>query len=146
DLEALIEPRVGVLHRHAEARELVVPVALADPEIEPAPGEKIERRGLFGEQHRVVPWQHHHRSAEAKAARARPDPGQEIQRGRALAVPGEVVLHDERAVKAERLGLHVVFDEIAKALAAVELGTTASRRRAAEQTESHIVSTSVTGQ
>src|SRR6185436_6897065 len=28
DFEALVEPRVGILHRHAEARELVVPVAL----------------------------------------------------------------------------------------------------------------------
>jgi hypothetical protein len=57
-----------------------------------------------------------------------------------------VVLDDERAVKAERLGLHVVVDEIAKSLAAVEFGATAPRRRAPEQTESHIVSTSVTGQ
>jgi hypothetical protein len=38
-----------------------------------------------------------------------------------------MVLHDERAVKAERLRLHVVFDEIAKSLAAVEFGTTAPR-------------------
>src|SRR5262245_2193664 len=127
NLEALVEPRVGLLHRHAEARELVVPVALPDPEIEPAPGQKIERRGLFGQQHRVVPWQHHHRSAETEAARTRPEPGEETQRGRDLTISGEVVLHDERAVKAERLGLHVVFDEIAKSLAAVEFRPTAPR-------------------
>ena len=36
------------------------------------------------------------------------------------------MLNDDRAVKAERLGVHVVFDEIAKSLAAVELGPTAN--------------------
>src|SRR2546422_11274014 len=29
DLEALLDPRVGFLHRHAEAPKLVVPIALA---------------------------------------------------------------------------------------------------------------------
>src|SRR2546428_6181028 len=139
DLEALIEPRVGFLHRHAEARKLVVPIALADPEIEPAPGQEIERRGLVRQQHRVVPWQHHDSGAETQPARARSDPGQEIERGRHLTVAGEVVLHDERAVKAQRLRLDVVVDEIAKSLAAVEFRTTAPRRRTAEQAESHVV-------
>ena len=139
DLEALLEPRVGFLHRHAEARKLVVPIALADPEIEPAPGQEIERRGLFRQQHRVVPWQHHDSGAETQPARARSDPGQEIERGRHLTVAREVVLHDERAVKAQRLRLDVVVDEIAKSLAAVEFRTTAPRRRTAEQAESHVV-------
>src|SRR3989442_9222810 len=139
DLEALLEPRVGFLHRHAEARELVVPIALADPEIEPAPGQEIERRGLFRQQHRVVPWQHHDSGAETQPARARSDPGQEIERGRHLTVAREVVLHDERAVQAQRLRLDVVVDEIAKSLAAVEFRTTAPRRRTAEQAESHVV-------
>jgi hypothetical protein len=48
-----------------------------------------------------------------------------------------VVLDDERAVKAERLRLDVVVDEIAEPLAAVELGTAAPRRRTAEQAEWH---------
>src|SRR5213593_3011537 len=139
DLEALLEPRVGFLHRHAEARKLVVPIALADPEIEPAPGQEIERRGLFRQQHRVVPWQHHDSGAETQPARARSDPGQEIERGRHLTVAREVVLHDERAVKAQRLRLDVVVDEIAKSLAAVEFRTTAPRRRTAEQAESHLI-------
>ena len=38
-----------------------------------------------------------------------------------------MVLDDERAVEAERLGLDVVFNEIAEPLAAVELGATAPR-------------------
>ena len=60
---------------------------------------------------------------------------------RHLAVAGEMMLDDKGAVKAEPLGLDIVFDEIAEAFAAVELGrlrwTGAPRRRAAEQTEPH---------
>ena len=37
-----------------------MPVTLADAEIEPAAGHEIERRRLLGEQHRIVPRQHHH--------------------------------------------------------------------------------------
>ena len=48
-----------------------------------------------------------------------------------------MVLDDERAVEAERLGLDVVIDELAEPLAAVELGTTAPRRRTAEQAKLH---------
>ena len=48
-----------------------------------------------------------------------------------------MVLDDKGAVKAERLGLDVVFDEIAEAFAAVELGAAAPRRRTAEQAELH---------
>ena len=36
DIERLLEPLVGFLHRHTEPSELVVAIALADPEIEPA--------------------------------------------------------------------------------------------------------------
>ena len=70
-------------------------------------------------------------------ARACAEPGQQVERGRDLAIAGEVVLDDERAVEAERLGLDVVFDELAEPLAAVELGTTAPRRRTTEQAELH---------
>ena len=48
-----------------------------------------------------------------------------------------MVLDDKGAVKAERLGLDVVLDEIAKSLAAIEFGTAASRCGAAEETELH---------
>src|SRR5262249_60284673 len=101
---------------------------------------RIERCGRFCEQLRVVRWQHHDSGAETQPARARSDPGQEIERGRHLTVAGEVVLHDERAVKAQRLSLDVVVDEIAKSLAAVEFRTPAPRLRTAEHAERHNVS------
>src|SRR5947208_15604815 len=69
--------------------------------------------------------QHEHRGAQSQPARARAEPGQQVERRRDLAIAGEVVLDDECAVEAERLGLDVVFDEVAEPLAAVELGTTA---------------------
>ena len=136
-LEALVEARVGLLHWHAETGELVVPVSLADAEIEPSPGEEVERGGLLRQQHGIVPGQHEHRGTQSQPARARAEPGQELERGRDLAIAGEVVLDDERAVEAEGLGLDVVVDEIAEPLAAVELGTAAPRRGTAEQAELH---------
>ena len=66
DVEAFVEARVGLLHRHAEPGEFVVAVALADTEIEPAAGQEIERRRLLGQQHRVVPGQHDDRRAETQ--------------------------------------------------------------------------------
>jgi hypothetical protein len=48
-----------------------------------------------------------------------------------------VVLDDECAVEAERLGLDVVVDEVAEPLAAVELGTAAPRRCTAKQAKLH---------
>jgi hypothetical protein len=134
---SFVEARVGLLHRDAETRKLVVTVAFSDAEIEPAAGEEIECRRLFGQQHRVVPGQHDNRGAEPQPSGACAEPGQQAEGGRDLAIAGEVVLDDKGAVKAERLGLDVVFDEIAKPLAAVELGTAAPRRGAAEQTELH---------
>ena len=52
-----------------------------------------------------------------------------------------MVLDDKGAAKPERLGLDVVFDEVAKSFAAVEFAGVGAggppRRRAAEQTELH---------
>jgi hypothetical protein len=58
-----------------------------------------------------------------------------IEARRDLAEPGEMVLNDKRAVKAERLGLDIVLDPLAEALAAVgQLGARIGppRLRAAE--------------
>ena len=109
--------------------ELVVAVAAADPEIEPAAGQQVEGRGLLGKQYRVVPGQHDDRGAEPQPAGAGAEPGQQVERRRDLAVAGEMVLDDKGAAKAQRLGLDVVVDEVAKPFAAVELA--GRRRRAA---------------
>src|SRR5437764_11928300 len=84
-----------------------------------------------------MPGQYDHRRAEAQPARAGAEPSQQIEGGRDLAVAGEVVLDDKGAVKAERLGLDVGFDEIAEPLAAVELRSAAPCGGAAEETELH---------
>ena len=82
-----------------------------------------------------MPGQDHYGRAEAQPACARAEPSQQIDRGRHLAIAGEVVLDDESAVKAERFGLDIVIDEVAEALAAVELGAAAPCCRTAEETE-----------
>src|SRR5262249_83847 len=144
-LKAFVEACVGFLHLHAEAGEFVVVVTLADAEIEPAAGEEIERSRLLGQQYRIVPGQHDDRGAETQPACACAKPGQQVQRRRNLAISGEMVLDDKGAVKAERLGLDIVFDEIAEPLAAVELGAAASCGGTAEQTELHSSYPSVAG-
>ncbi len=95
DFEALVIPRIGLLHRHAEAGEFVVAIAFADAEIEPAARQQVEGRRLLGQQYRVVPRQDHDRGAEAQMPSARAEPGQQVDRRRDLAIPGEVVLDDE---------------------------------------------------
>jgi hypothetical protein len=54
-----------------------------------------------------------------------------------LAIAGEVMFDDEGAAKAERLGLDVVFNEVAESLCAVEFRTAAPRRGAAEEAKLH---------
>ncbi len=133
----LVEAALGLLRRHREPGELVVAIALADPEIEPAAGQEVERRGLFGEQHRIVPRQHDDRRAKPQCRRARGDPGQQVQGRRDLADLREMVLGDEAAVKPERLRLDMVVDKIVIAARAFRRLHAASRRRAAEQPEPH---------
>src|SRR6516162_4317822 len=119
ECESLLEALLGLLGRDAKACELVMPVTLADPELEPAIGHQVDGRGLLGEQHRVVPWQHKDSGAEAKAARPCPDPCQQIEARGDLAKACEMVLDDERAGKAETFSLDVVLDKILEALPAV---------------------------
>jgi len=117
--------------------ELVVAVALADAEFEPAARQQVDGGRLLGEQHRVVPRQHHHGGAEPQGLGARGQPGQQSETGRDLAEPGEMVLDHEGAVKAQRLGFNIIFDEIAKPLGTIELTAAPACRRTAEQSEPH---------
>ena len=98
NVEGFVEPCVGLFHRHAEPGEFVVAIALADAEIEPAPGEKIEGCRLLRQQHRIVPGQHDDRRSEPQAPGARAEPGQQVERRRDLAVAGKMVLDDKGSV------------------------------------------------
>ena len=102
---------------NAEALELAVPIAFADAEIEPAVGDEIERRRLFGQQHRIVPGQHDHRGAEPQRLGAHGERHQQHQRRRDLVPAGEVMLDREARMEAERLGFDIEVEIVAKALA-----------------------------
>src|SRR5262249_27834946 len=114
-----------------------VPVPLANTEIEPPARQEIEGCGLFRQQYGIVPRQYCDRRAQTQPARACAKPGQQVECGRYLTEAGEMVLDDEGAVEAKRLGLDVVVDEIPKPFAAVELGAPASCRSATEEAEFH---------
>src|SRR5882724_13275147 len=84
-----------------------------------------------------MPGQHDDCRAEPQPPGARAEPGQQVEGRGDLPITGEVVFDDKAAVKPQRLGLDIVFDEITKPLATVELGAAAPRRGAAEEAELH---------
>jgi hypothetical protein len=53
-------------------------VALPHPEVESPAGQEVQRRGLLGEQDRVVQEQDEHGGAEAERRGPRGDPGQQM--------------------------------------------------------------------
>ena len=136
-LEGFVEHLVRLFHRNAEAGELVMAIALSDAEIDAAAGQEIEGRDLLGQQHGIVPGQRDHGGPEPQVLRPRAHPGQEVQRGRDLTEAGEVVLDDERALVAERLGLDVVLDELAEPGAAVDVDPAPLGLGAPEEPETH---------
>ena len=106
------------VHSDIEAVEFVIAIAGADAEIQPPARQQIERRRLLGQQHRIVPRQHHDRRAKPQGFRPRAKPGQQVDRRRDLAEPGEMMLDHEGAVEAHGLGFDIVFDKVAIALGA----------------------------
>src|SRR5439155_16455289 len=132
-----LEAWLCLLHRDAEADELVVPVAFANAKIEPSTRQQVHGRRLLGQQHRVVPGQHDHRGTEAERARSRADPGQQVERRRDLAEAGEMMFHDERALVTQRLGLDDILDVVLEAGGAVYIGAAALCLSRAEKSELH---------
>src|SRR5262249_14184344 len=120
---------------NAKAVEFRIPVALAHAEIEATVGQKIERRRLLGKQHRIVPRQYYDRGAKPQALRTAGNEAQEVERGRNLAVAGEMVLDHEQACIAEFLGVEHVIDELVIGLAVG--ARLAARLAPAEKTELH---------
>src|SRR5690349_3414206 len=136
DLHRLVEPIGRLGDRDAEAVELGLAVAFAVAEVDAAAAQQVERRRLLGDQHRIVPRQHHHRGAEPDMTRARGEIGEHRHRRRHLALAGEVVLDHEQVLEAQPVGLGDVLDEALVALAVLEADT-ALGARAAEQAELH---------
>src|ERR1700756_5255003 len=69
--------------------------------------------------------------------RAGAEPSQQVEARRHLAEAGKVVLDEKRAVIAERLGLDIILDEVAEALAAVGVGAAAPGLGTAKKSKSH---------
>ena len=136
-LDRFLEPRLGLIRADAEARELVVAVALADAEIEPAARNQVERRRLFGEQHRIVPGQHDHGGAQAQRGGAHGERGLQHQGGGDLVPAGEMMLDQEARQIAERLGLDRIVEIIAKALPGFRAEILGAGLRRAENSELH---------
>src|SRR5580704_5326035 len=84
-----------------------------------------------------MPGQYQHRRAKPQMAGSGAEPGQEVEARGDLAKAGEVMLDEEGAVIAKRLGFDIVVDELAETLAAVSVGAAAPRLRAAEQSKTH---------
>jgi hypothetical protein len=104
--------------------ELVVLIALADAEIEPTPGGRSRVTGCSANSTGLCRGSTMTAVASRKQ-RVRAKPGQQVERRRDLAIAGTVMLDDKGAVKAERLGVDDILDEIAKSLTAVEFGAAA---------------------
>jgi hypothetical protein len=121
DVECLAETGVGVCLVHVEAAELGVAVALAYPQVDPAARYHVQRRGLLGEQDRVVPGQHQHPRLQAQGRRAGGDTRLQHQRGRHLVPAAEVVLDQERRLEPQRLGLDVELHVVADRLRGVDV-------------------------
>src|SRR5215469_12346046 len=64
-------------------------------------------------------------------------PSQQVEARRHLTKAGKVVLDEESAVIAERLGLDIVLNKLAKSLAAVGVGAAAPGLGTAEKSKSH---------
>src|SRR5262245_57971127 len=79
DRHAFLEALSRLRLRDAETLELGIAVALADTEIKPATRKKVERRDLLGEQHWIVPRQHHDGGAKPQVSRASRDEAQQVE-------------------------------------------------------------------
>src|SRR6266849_4146643 len=134
--DGLLIALLGLIHSHAKAVKLAPAIALANAEIEAAIREEIERRGLLGQQCRIVPGQYQDGGAEPQCRRLGGEIGQEIQGRRDLAKPGEMVLDQEHAVKPQRFGFADIVDVIGVDPAVARLLADFGAR-AAEQPEPH---------
>src|SRR5262249_34318841 len=83
----------------------------ADTKIEAAAGKQIQRRGLFRQQHRIVPWRHDDCRAKPQRRRSHRQCSEQHQRRRYLVPSAEMMLNGKTGVKAERLGFDIEIEE-----------------------------------
>jgi hypothetical protein len=98
------EPLPRLVHREPEAVELDLAGATAQTQDEAAARDVVEHRDFLGHAHRVVPREHDHHRAQARALGAAGHIGQKLQHVRAHRVIGEVMLDAPDRLEAERLG------------------------------------------
>ena len=110
---ALLDPLPTLLHRHAEGIELVADEAASDAEVEPSPGELVERGSLFRHPNGVVQRQDRGPGAEADALGPPREIGEKrVVRRQQTAVPDEMVLHHPRVIDADPVGVDDLLDHV----------------------------------
>ncbi len=104
EVEALVEPGLGDVFRHAEHHVLGPLVAAPHAEVDAALAEAVEHRRPLGEAQRVRERQVHDRRAHAHARRLTEEEGDHVEGVGARAVVEEVLLGHPHAVEPELLG------------------------------------------
>src|SRR5205085_1995003 len=103
DVDRLFPARARAVELEPEALELVVLVAAAEADVHAPAREEIERRDLFGDDERMVEWDHDDGGADAQARGLGRDERGELRRTGQVAVRREVVLREPDVAKVERL-------------------------------------------
>ena len=135
DLQALVEARTVLRHRHAKAVELAGDGAAPHSELQPAAGEDVGGGGLLRAGERMVQREQGHGGPDAETARALSDGRHHHERvGQQREGAPEVDLRQPGGVEAQRLGQ---LGELEELLEALGMGPAGHLRRLEEETESH---------
>src|SRR5208282_1394177 len=89
---------------HAEALELLGPVAQANSQPEPAARDYIDERGVLGELERMIKRRQQDEGADGDAGGARRDGSRRGHQRGQIAVVGEMMLGEPDGIEAELLG------------------------------------------
>jgi hypothetical protein len=101
------------------------------------PRTQIERRRLFGQQHRIVARRHHGGRAKPQRRRAHRQRGLEHQRRGHLVPAAEMVLDRKARMEAERFGFDIEVEIVKKATAGLWTEARNIGFGRTEQTETH---------
>ena len=104
--EALVKAAAALVHRDAEAGELVRQEGAGETDLDAAVGDRVDHADLAGELQRIVEHRQHRAGDEPDGPRDRGGGAEEDQRvGAVAAIRMEVVLHRPHAGIAELLGV-----------------------------------------